>query len=113
MAPQDAARAALDQKMNELDHSQGLPVSSSTAPISSSIPTVVSQQTGMPNPPSQVTAVVPGKELGLDSIEAPYVPITAAQEAQLDNLLARYKANEITPLEYHKQRAAILTRHQP
>ncbi len=99
--------------MNELDHSQGLPVSSSTAPISSSIPTVVSQQTGMPNPPSQVTAVVPGKELGLDSIEAPYVPITAAQEAQLDNLLARYKANEITPLEYHKQRAAILTRHQP
>ena len=62
----------------------------------------------MANPPSQVTAKVPGKELGLKAIEAPYVPITAAQEEQLQDLLAKYKANEVTPAEYHKRRAEIL-----
>jgi hypothetical protein len=39
---------------------------------------------------------------------APALPITAAQEAQLAALLAKYEANQITPEEYHKQRAAIL-----
>lgn len=68
---------------------------------------------GLPNRPNQVTAKIPGKELGLKSIEAPYVPISAAQQAQLDDLLAKYKANEITPVEYHKQRAEILAQHQP
>jgi hypothetical protein len=110
VAPQDAARAALEQKMNELNQSQ-------PQPVPASAPSAMSQasapQAGMPNPPSQVTAKVPGKELGLKSIEAPNLPITAAQQAQLDDLLAKYKANEITPLEYHKQRAAILAQPQP
>jgi hypothetical protein len=70
-------------------------------------------QPGIPNRPSQVTAKVPSKELGLKSIESPYVPISPAQQAQLDDLLAKYKANEITPVEYHKQRAEILAQHQP
>jgi hypothetical protein len=65
-------------------------------------------QSGVPNQPSQVTAKVPGPELGLKSIEAPYVPISEAQQAQLQDLLAKYKANEITPAEYHRQRAEIL-----
>lgn len=42
---------------------------------------------------------------------APPLPITAAQQAQLQELLAKYMANEISPEEYHTQRAAILGEH--
>ena len=88
----------------------------STAPVEVQPATAVSSeasqspavQTGMPNPPDQVTAKVPGQELGLQPMEAPYVPISASQEVQLEDLLARYKANEVTPAEYHRQRTAIL-----
>ena len=60
------------------------------------------------SPTNQINAIYPGKELGLKPIEAPPLPITAAQEAQLQALLAKYKANQITPEEYQKQRAEIL-----
>jgi hypothetical protein len=106
-APQDAARAALEQKLNDLNKSQTLPAPASGA-VSPS-PT----RAGVPNSASQVSAVVPGKELGLKSIEAPNVPVSEAQQAQLQELLAKYKANEITPAEYHRQRAEILARPQP
>jgi hypothetical protein len=69
--------------------------------------------TGVPNSKSQVTAVIPGKELGLRSIEAPLVPITEAQLQELHDLLAKYKLNEITPAEYHRQRAEILGQSRP
>jgi hypothetical protein len=68
---------------------------------------------GVPNSKSQVTAVIPGKELGLRSIEAPLVPITEAQLQELHDLLAKYKLNEITPAEYHRQRAEILGQSRP
>jgi hypothetical protein len=63
---------------------------------------------GVKSPTNQVDATFPGKGLGLKPIEAPALPISAAQEAQLQALLAKYKANQITPGEYHKQRAEIL-----
>jgi hypothetical protein len=44
----------------------------------------------------------------LKPIEVPALPISAAKEAQLRALLAKYKADQITPGEYHKQRAEIL-----
>jgi hypothetical protein len=68
---------------------------------------------GVPNSKSQVTAVIPGKELGLRSIEAPLVPITETQLQELHDLLAKYKLNEITPAEYHRQRAEILGQSRP
>jgi hypothetical protein len=49
-----------------------------------------------------------GKELGLKPIAAPSSPISAEKQGQLDTLLAKYKADQITPDEYHRQRAAIL-----
>jgi hypothetical protein len=49
-----------------------------------------------------------GKELGLKPIEVPAAPISAAKEAQLQALLAKYKAEQITPEAYYKQRAEIL-----
>jgi hypothetical protein len=49
-----------------------------------------------------------GKDIGLQPLAAPALPITATKEAQLEALLAKYKADQITPEEYHKQREAIL-----
>lgn len=92
------------------------PAASAPAPVPAPAATVVvpsPAQTGVPNPPDQVTAVVPGKALGLKSIEAPNVPISANQQAQLQALLIKYKANQITPQEYHKRRAEILAQPQP
>ena len=63
---------------------------------------------GVISPPNQINAIFPGKELGLKPIETPLLPISAAKEAQLQALLAKYKADQITPEEYHRRRAEIL-----
>jgi hypothetical protein len=39
---------------------------------------------------------------------APALPITATKEQKLDALLQQYKADAITPQQYHEQRAKIL-----
>ena len=57
---------------------------------------------------NQINATFPGKELGLKPIESPLLPISAAKEAQLQALLAKYKADQISPEEYHNRRAEIL-----
>ena len=49
-----------------------------------------------------------GKDLGMKPIASPDLPISAAKASQLQALLAKYKADQISPEEYHKQRAAIL-----
>jgi hypothetical protein len=41
-------------------------------------------------------------------IVAPALPISASQEQRLAELLRQYKADQITPEQYHMQRAAIL-----
>ena len=50
----------------------------------------------------------PGNELGFKPIVAPALPISITKEEQLQALLEKYKTDQITPMEYHKQRAAIL-----
>ncbi len=42
-------------------------------------------------------------------MEVPPDPLSAAKAARMAELLQRYKEDQITPQEYHKQRAAILT----
>jgi len=51
----------------------------------------------------------PGKDLGMKPIAAPALPINATKEEKLQALLAKYKADQLSPEEYHKQRAEILT----
>jgi hypothetical protein len=58
--------------------------------------------------PKPTAANYPGKELGFQPIPAPPLPLSAAKQAQLDALLVKYQADQISPDEYHKQRAAIL-----
>lgn len=44
-------------------------------------------------------------------IVAPPLPINFSKEQKLDWLLNLYKANQISPQQYHEQRAAILAEH--
>jgi hypothetical protein len=63
---------------------------------------------GVISTPKQINTVFPGKELGFKPIEVPAVPFSTAKEAQLQALLTKYKADQIMPEEYQKQRAEIL-----
>ena len=71
-------------------------------------PATIKVKPGVMSATNQINAIYTGKELGLKPIESPLLPISAAQQAQLQALLAKYKANQITPEEYHNQRAEIL-----
>ena len=71
-------------------------------------PATIKVKPGVMSATNQINAIYTGKELGLKPIESLLLPISAAQQAQLQALLAKYKANQITPEEYHNQRAEIL-----
>jgi hypothetical protein len=63
---------------------------------------------GAPQPAKPVDVNYIGKDLGMKAIAAPALPIAASKEERLQALLAKYKADQISPEEYHQQRAAIL-----
>jgi len=41
-------------------------------------------------------------------LEGPPAPVTASQRQRLDELLTRYRADQVTPEQYHQERAKIL-----
>ena len=45
---------------------------------------------------------------GFAPINAPPLPISPEKQAELQNLLSRYMANQITPVEYQQERAKII-----
>jgi hypothetical protein len=68
-------------------------------PAAEAIPTFVATPAAAPAPTrSNLTA----------NMEAPPSPLTSAQETKLADLLARYRADQISAQEYHTQRAAII-----
>ena len=91
-AAQAAARTALEEKMQQLNAQQA--ATNAAKPAAAT--------------PPPASANYPGKQLGLPPITAPPLPISAAKEAQLQALLAKYVADQVSPDEYQKQRAAIL-----
>lgn len=127
-AAQSAARAALAQRLFDASSAQpGTPAQPApvmntgnasvvvvTTPGQVSAPTTIAPTT-IATPGSTIdsaTGVDPtyyvGKELGLKPINAPALPINASKEQRLQMLLDKYKADQITPQEYHAQRAAII-----
>ena len=62
------------------------------------------------SPPLPANASYPGKTLGFPAIGAPPPPVSAQQQADLQALLGKYMANQISPEEYQKERAAILAK---
>jgi hypothetical protein len=79
-----------------------------TVPVSPAAPAAPTVKPGALSATNQMNAVFTGKELGLKPMVSPLLPISAAKEAQLQALLAKYKADQLTPEEYQKQRAEIL-----
>jgi hypothetical protein len=59
-------------------------------------------------PPAVRRATKVATAMGFAPIVAPPLPISAAQQAALDALDAKYKADQISPVDYFKQREAIL-----
>jgi hypothetical protein len=136
---QAKARAALEQKISDLNQQQWTTpaVAPAAAPAAAPAPRPAAVQPATPEvksaepqtqpvavspakpappavkpeappPAKQINAAYPGKELGLKPIEAPPLPISAAKAVQLQALLEKYKADQITPDQYHTERAKIL-----
>jgi hypothetical protein len=90
------------------------------------VPQTNSQPTAALMPPPVVVATPPAKPdapvaspipanagntgvaMGFKPIEAPPLPVSAQKEAELQALLAKYMADQVSPDEYQKERAAIL-----
>lgn len=120
---QAAARAALLQSMGQTD-TPATPAPAPTVPAPVVVaPAVVTPVPAIPatNAPTAPAAkpvasnsdkankaIVPGREPGFPPMVAPPLPISTTKEQQLEALLAQYKADQISPEEYQKQRAAIL-----
>jgi hypothetical protein len=99
-AQKAAVNAAMADKQAAEAQAKANPPAAETKPVPP--PAVVP-------PPAQTGDVnYAGKDIGMKPIEAPALPISASKEEQLQALLAKYKADQITPEEYHNQRAAIL-----
>ena len=65
-------------------------------------------QPAVSQPAKPVAADFAGKDLGMQPIAAPAMPIANDKQERLQALLGKYKADQISPEEYFKQRAAIL-----
>jgi outer membrane biosynthesis protein TonB len=147
---QAAARAALMEKMNELDGPQTPPPAAvpaepppaptlpattpepgmapiqtpepattmtpppeKSSPVAPPVPIMMPPTNNVPVPPPSAPPAKPtaAKQTGNDGLQpivAPPLPISMTKEEQLQALLEKYKADQITPQEYFKQRAAIL-----
>jgi hypothetical protein len=123
---QAIVRAALDKKMRELDAQEAAQQAAQQSSTNAETPPVTAVAPEQPKPaetqpvqtapvqipvataPPPTIADYPGKELGLKPIEPPASPVSADKEAQLQALLAKYMADQVSPEEYQKQRAAIL-----
>lgn len=49
-----------------------------------------------------------GKDLGMKPVAAPPAPVAASKIEKLQELLAKYRADQISPEEYQQQRKAIM-----
>lgn len=101
------AKAALEYKMSMMNQQQAKPAPMAAAPPASKPATPPAAPPAVqPATPSDLN--YPGKDLGFKPIEAPALPVSTQTQSQLQELDAQYMANQITPEEYHRQRAQIL-----
>jgi hypothetical protein len=84
----------------------------SAAPTAAQAPAPAAIQSVSTEPAQNAKAPYPGGELGLQPILAPPLPISPAQQAQLQALIERYNDNAITPEQYQIERAKILAENR-
>ena len=110
------AREALRQKMKELD---AQPPASTNAPASAAAkpaPTKPKPTATKPEAkPAPVVEKAPKKPAAVKSapafpaIQGPASPVSGDKQQRLTELLRKYKADELTPEEYHLQRAKVMS----
>ncbi len=121
---QAAAREALMKQMNQVQAPEPqTPAAAPAAPVAPAAPAVVVEPAAAaPAAPAAVAApavvilqtnvvAAPPASVSIPSpapIVAPALPISMTKEQRLQALLAQYKSDQITPEQYHTQRAAIL-----
>ena len=97
---QAAARAALLKQLQSPDTN---PPAATPAPAGSATKTTTTT-----NAPAKAASVAAQPAPGMKPIVAPPLPIPMSKEQKLQELLAKYKADQITAKQYQEQRAAIL-----
>jgi hypothetical protein len=112
-AAQAQARAALDKTMADLNTPTNQ-TTASTAPVdpltgdnasqAAARAAVIKKMTDLGTPMNQ-NGTVASQPIPM---AAPAAPVSLSKEEKLQILLDHYKADQVSPEEYHKQRAAIL-----
>ena len=128
---QAAARAALEQKMKELDENPASVAPAVVAPVAPAAAVIAAPADAAPMvetpAPAATTPAAVAPEAATPVETAPVVATPAPAEVKISVakpapssvpalskderlmlLLARYKADQITPEQYHTQRAAII-----
>ena len=101
----DAERAALSSASKPATTNAP---AASTKPVAKAKKEKKKRSADATKPENSSEANFAGKDLGLMPVPPPPPPISAGKQAQLDQLLTKYKADQVSPDEYQKQRAAIL-----
>jgi FKBP-type peptidyl-prolyl cis-trans isomerase (trigger factor) len=105
------ALEALRQKMSDLqaqEITQPEPPSTAQAEENAIIARTEARKEAEQAADTQAKARQAQAAAGFKPLEAPASPISASKEARLAELLTQYKADQITPEQYHTQRAKIL-----
>jgi DNA polymerase-3 subunit gamma/tau len=96
------AREAMRQKLQEMQTTPQ-PVN----PVAAVAPAPAPKPSAAPTP-AATPMTTPVATSNYKPIDVPASPFSAAKQAKLADLLARYRADTITSQEYHAQRAAII-----
>lgn len=109
----EKAREAMRQKMQALDAEQQAPAMATLPPAADPAAVekaraAVERQISALNAAERPAAPPKSREDGFEPMPAPPLPISAEKQQQLSDLLRRYKADELTPEQYHVERAKIL-----
>jgi hypothetical protein len=109
-------RAALESRLNQLQSQQ--PVAPQTQPGVQPRMEVTAQPTTTWQPSASAHVAVAAPEppkppkmspkQGFAPLQRPESPLSPAKEQQLQELLRKYRADQITPEQYHAERARIL-----
>ena len=105
------APAATEMKTNDTASAQSAPVTKAEAKKKKAVKKKKAEATQASKTPAgtNAPAMKPAKNApALGPITGPASPLSADKQKRLAEILAQYRADKITPQEYHAERAKIL-----
>lgn len=112
-------RAALERRLNDLDAQQAQgPRDQTEAPVKTvqhvqaqplPLQPVTQPRSGVSTPPPPSRTEKPIVKTSFPRLQGPESPLSLDKQQRLSELLRKYKADEITPEQYHAERARILS----